>query len=169
MDLPLTHPRDTIPGAQIRTTSSGNQARSPNSSQLRRDTIQGVQIRTTSSGNQARNPNSHNFVGKPAQEPIHIYLFLLRGPIIPLCGPLILGPRGCFFPGAVFPEGFPGNGAQGGPGPQARALRPWGPCPRAPLYGPWALYILVPWWTGFADGTKYNWPHTSPVNFKQKF
>ena len=44
------------------TSSSGNQPRNPNSSQLRRDTIPGAQIR-------------HNFVGKPAQEPIHIFLF----------------------------------------------------------------------------------------------
>ena len=34
--------RETKPGSQIRTTSSGNQARSPNSSQLRRETKPGT-------------------------------------------------------------------------------------------------------------------------------
>ena len=66
VDLPLT-PNFNVAG--------GYHPRSPNSSQLHRETIPGDQICTTSSENQARSPNSHNFVGTPTQEPIHIYLF----------------------------------------------------------------------------------------------
>ena len=78
-------------------------AQGPNSSQLRRDTSPGAQIR-------------HNFVGTPAQEPIHIYLFHKVPRPRPGRSGLAQGPGPC--PWAL------GRGQGPGPGPWARPERP---------------------------------------------